>query len=166
MNPLQMIKLIDTINVENILTQYQQLENTIQWTDYGHKGRQAGLQYVINEDPWTSAVGRSHGSEFEHTNLNPFFKDTIFEEMIDKYKLFRTRLMWVSPYACYSMHRDQTPRIHIPLITNPECYFVFKEGLISHIPAGNVNWVDTTKFHTFMNCSNSLRLHLVGVVEK
>jgi hypothetical protein len=161
-----MIKIIDTIDVENILTQYQQLENIIQWTDYGHKGRQAGLQYRVNEDPWISAVGQYGGQEIQYNNLNPFFKDTVFETLINKYNLKRTRLMWVGPYACYSMHRDQTPRIHIPLITNPECYFVFKQGSILHIPAGGVNWVDTTKFHTFMNCSNSLRLHLVGVVEK
>jgi hypothetical protein len=161
-----MIKLLSQFDIQPLLDEYHRLEKDIQWTDYGHKGKQAGLQYSANEDPWSSAVGRTHGSEFEHINLNPFFKDTVFEEVIDKYKLFRTRLMWVSPYACYSMHRDQTPRIHIPMITNPECYFVFKEGLISQIPAGGVNWVDTTKFHTFMNCSNSPRLHLVGVVEK
>jgi len=165
MNLLQMIKLIDTINVENILTQYQQLENIIQWTDYGHKGRQAGLQYRANEDPWTGAVGLDHGPEFEHTNLNPFFKDTIFETLIDKYNLKRTRLMWVGPYACYSMHRDQTPRIHIPLITNPECYFVFQTGKLINLTVNNVWWVDTRLRHTFINCSDHPRLHLVGVVE-
>ena len=141
-------------------------EENIKWTSYGHKGRQAGLQFKDNEDPWTSAVGRSAGQESTYTNLNPFFKDTIFEEVINQYNLTRTRLMWVNPYACYSVHRDETPRVHIPLITNPSCYFVFLSGRIMHLDKKLVWWVDTRKTHTFMNCSDQPRLHLVGVVEK
>ena len=159
-----MIKLLSQINITPILDKYSQIEKDIQWTDYGHKGKQAGLQYKLDEDPWSSAVGKSQGRETAYTNLNPLFKDTIFEEIINKYKLLRTRLMWVGPYACYSMHKDQTPRIHIPLITNPECYFVFKNGTIQHMPVGLVYWADTTQYHTFMNCSSISRLHLIGVV--
>jgi hypothetical protein len=161
-----LIELLSNIDINLLLDEYYRLEKDIPWTEYGHKGKQSGLQYSINEDPWTSAVGRSQGHELEYTNLNTFFKDTIFEEVIDKYELLRTRLMWVGPYACYSMHKDQTSRIHIPIITNPECYFVFKHGLITHLSAGNVYRVDTTKLHTFMNCSDTSRLHLVGIVEK
>ena len=74
--------------------------------------------------------------------------------------------MWVGPYACYSMHRDSTPRVHIPLITNSECYFVFKHGIIKHLESGQVHYTNTTIKHTFMNCSDQYRLHLVGAVEK
>ena len=159
-----MIKLIEPVDVQEILDSYIDLESKITWVDYGHKGRQAGLQYKDNDDPWTSAVGRSKGEELLYTELNPFFKDTIFEKLIIKYNLRRSRLMWVGPYACYSMHQDTTPRIHIPLITNPECYFVFKDGNIEHMPLGNVYWANTTRYHTFMNCSDQNRLHLVGIV--
>jgi hypothetical protein len=98
--------------------------------------------------------------------LNSVFKDTIFEEVINKYKLLRTRLMWVGPYACYSMHTDQTLRVHVPLITNSECYFVFKQGIVQHMPAGSVYWTNTLKPHTFINCSDIPRLHLIGVVSR
>lgn len=161
-----MIKLLSQINITPILDKYNQIETDIQWTDCGHKGKQAGLQHKIDQDPWTSAVGKSQGQEIDYTNLNPLFKDTIFEEIINEYKLLRTRLMWVGPYACYSMHRDQTPRIHIPLVTNLECYFVFKNSSIQHMPVGAVYWTDTTKLHTFMNCSDESRLHLIGVVSE
>jgi hypothetical protein len=161
-----MIKLLSNIDVNLLLNEYSRVEKDIQWTNYGHKGKQSGLQYAMNEDPWSSAVGKGKGQEINYNNLNPFFKNTIFEEVINQHQLLRTRLMWVGPYACYSMHKDQTPRIHIPLMTNTECYFVFKHGLISHLSAGSVYCVDTTKFHTFMNCSDSHRLHLVGVIEK
>ena len=161
-----MIRTIEPINTELIVNNYLSLESNIQWTEYGHKGKQTSLQHKVDDNPWTSAVGKNRGKELEYINLNPFFKNTIFEEIIDNYKLLKTRLMWIGPYACYSIHKDDTPRIHVPIITNPECYFVFKQGLISHLPTGSVYWVDTTKLHTFMNCSDTPRLHLVGIVEK
>ena len=161
-----MIRIIDTVDIVEILESYQQLEHNITWTDYGTKGRQAGLQYKDIEDPWNSAVGKSRGEELAYTNLNPFFTGTVFEQLINQYQLKRTRLLWLNPMSCYSMHRDSTPRIHIPLITNSECYFVFKRGIIRHMPAGSVYRVDTTRYHSFMNCSDHMRLHLVGVISE
>jgi hypothetical protein len=149
-----------------LLDAYRAIESNIQWTDFGHKGRQAGLQHRQGEDPWTSAVGKSRGNELSYTEINPLFKGTEFEKIIQDYGFKRTRLMWVGPYACYSMHRDQTPRLHIPLITNPQCYFVFAQGNLVHLPADGLYWVDTKKFHTFMNCSDQHRLHMVGVVDR
>jgi len=159
-----MIKSIKLININPLLESYSKIESHIVWTEYGHKGCQAGLQYCDSEDPWSSAVGLSQGRELEYNQLNPFFKDTVFEELIKEYDLKKSRLMWIYPFACYSMHIDTTPRIHIPLITNPECYFVFKNGLIEHLKIGSSYWIDTRLPHTFINCSKHKRLHLVGVV--
>ena len=114
-----MITVLEPINLTELLETYKMLEDRIQWTDYGHKGKQAGLQHKQDEDPWTSAVGRSRGNELSYTVLKTFFKGTVFTDVINKYSLKRTRLMWCGGYACYSMHRDETPRIHIPLVTNP-----------------------------------------------
>ena len=161
----ELIKTIESIDINPILECYHSIESKIIWTEYNHKGKQAGLQYLDNEDPWDSAVGRSRGKELKYSNLNPLFSGTIFEEIINKYKFRRTRLMWVGPYACYSMHKDSTPRVHIPLITNLNCYFVFKKGIIKHLESGLVHYTNTTWKHTFMNCSDQYRLHLVGAVE-
>jgi hypothetical protein len=158
-------KILDSINIFDLLLAYKQLEPDIVWTNFLNKGRQTSLQYKTGEDPWTSAVDKSRGDEFNFNNLNPYFKDTIFEDVINQYNLKKTRLMWVNEYACYSIHKDYSPRIHIPLITNPECYFFFRDEGIHHLATGSVYWVDTTKSHTFMNCSVMDRLHLVGIVE-
>jgi len=160
-----MIKILTSYNIEPLLISYYKIEKDLLWTDYGNK-KQVGLQFKDLEDPWASAVGTSKGNELTYTNLNSIFKDTVFEEVINKYNLIRTRLMWVSPMTCYSMHKDSTPRIHIPMITNPECYFVFKAGIIQHMPVGSVYWTNTVNLHTFMNCSDKPRLHLIGVVNK
>lgn len=160
-----MIKVLTSYNIEPLLVSYNKLEKDILWTDYVNK-KQAGLQFKDLEDPWASAVGTTKSNELTYTNLNPIFKDTLFEELINQYKLKRTRLMWISPMTCYSIHKDTTPRIHIPIITNPECYFIFKTGIIQHMPAGAIYWTNTMNLHTFMNCSTESRLHLIGVVEK
>jgi aspartyl/asparaginyl beta-hydroxylase (cupin superfamily) len=62
------------------------------------------------------------------------------------------------------MHRDSTMRIHIPIITNPSNFFVFQDAAPIYIPAGWAYKIDTTNFHTFMNCSDKPRLHLVGAI--
>jgi hypothetical protein len=160
-----MIKIIKKVNSAEILSEYLKIENDLEWTNDGHKGKQCGLQYKINKNPWSSAVGRAKGNELEVNILNPLFKDTIFESIINEYNLKRTRLIWSGPYSCYSMHTDSTPRIHVPLITNKECFFLFKEGSPQYMSAGFLYWVDTRKYHTFINCSEKNRLHLVGIVE-
>jgi hypothetical protein len=160
-----MIKIIDDFVIDDLLNFYNQIESQILWTEYNN-GKQAGLQYREDSDPWTDAVGawKASKTKWKDGLLNPFFKNTIFEEIISKYNLSRTRLLWSKPLTCYSMHQDNSPRIHIPMITNPDCYFVFKETGLTHLPAGKVYWTDTTKFHSAMNCSNQWRLHLVGEV--
>jgi len=159
-----MIKIIDTIDSELILKEFNRLEKDIIWLDVPSK-KQSGLQYSIGEDMWLSATGKSYSSEKTYSELNPLYKGTVFEEIINKYKLIRTRFMWVSPFTCYSMHKDISPRIHIPIITNQNCYFIFKQNIVQHMPTGSVYWTDTRHFHTFMNCSTEYRLHLVGAVD-
>lgn len=161
---MQYFNVIDTIDTDYILNDLNKLNNIV-WTNYT-QGRQTGLQYKLGEDPWTSAVGGSQGNETQYIELNPFFKNTIFETIIEKYNLKRTRLMWVNEKSCYSLHFDETPRIHIPLITNPECYFLFNPGSLHHLAADSVWWVNTKLRHTFLNCSGHSRLHLVGVVSE
>ena len=159
-----LVEKIKNIDADKILEAYHTIEHGLQWTSSGHKSDQVGLQYREGDDPWTSAVGkRTVKDEQVYSLLNPYFKDTIFEEIIKEYKLYRSRLMWVNPFSCYTIHDDSTKRLHIPLITNPECYFLFKQGELFHLEKGGVYIVNTQRYHTFINCSDKRRLHLVGV---
>jgi hypothetical protein len=160
-----MIRIIEPIDIKPVLEEYKSIEKDIYWTDFGHKGKQSGLQFRENQDPWTDAVDRPKGAEMMFNQINPFFKNTLFEKLIKKYDLKRTRLMWMGNYACYSMHTDLSPRIHIPLITNDQSYFVFRQGLVKNLSLGFVYWIDTTKKHTAINGSDEWRLHVVGCVE-
>jgi hypothetical protein len=162
-----MINVIDDIDIDTVVKQYLMIEGQIQWVDMPPWRKQASLQYAEeSENLWAGGTGKLSGTEHQYKNLNPLLQGTIFEDIINEYKLVRTRFMWVNGMSCYSIHRDFSPRIHVPIITNPECYFVIKqgsEGLIEHLPAGKVYWTDTRKRHTFMNCSLEPRLHLIGV---
>jgi hypothetical protein len=158
------IKQLATVPRTPLVEEYQSLEDKIIWFDYAEKGKQCAVQYnPADPDMTQSGVGRlTVPDERVYNTLNPLFKDTIIERLINNYQLFRTRLMWVGPKTCYSMHRDKTRRIHIPIITNPGCYFVFADHPPVHINAGFAWGVDTKLWHTFMNCSEQPRLHLVG----
>jgi hypothetical protein len=160
-----MINILRTIDITDMLSCYSKMESDIVWTSYD-KNKQTGLQYKEGEDPWLSAVGRRHANGLNFTNINPFFKNSIFEEIINEFDLVRTRLMWVGPFSCYSMHSDDTPRLHIPLITHPDCYFIYKHEKPIHLKTGNIYNVETRVLHTFMNCSDISRLHLIGELKK
>jgi hypothetical protein len=68
-----MIKILGPIDIQPLLDCYSNLESGIQWTEYGHKGRQAGLQNRPSENPWTSIVGKSSGDEMSAGIINPYF---------------------------------------------------------------------------------------------
>ena len=159
------IRRLVEIDLEEIRKQYDLLENGITWVEF-QKGKQTSLQYREGEDPWTSSTGKSRGNESSFDNLNPYFKNSIFDFYIKKYNLIRSRLMWINPGSCYSMHVDETKRIHVPIYTNKDAYLVFKESPPEHMPAGYIYLADTTKEHTAMNCSmTEPRLHFVGAVK-
>jgi len=157
-------KNLGVIDTQSIIDFYSSIKDVIQWEEYGHLGKQSGVQFADNEDPFLSAVGKARFRDNKFHNLNEFYKGTVIEEIVEKYKLFRLRWMWVYPKSCYSIHCDFTPRIHIPLITNTENLFVFPNSIPFHLPKGSVFLVRTELLHTFMNCSNEPRLHLVGAV--
>lgn len=156
------IKVIDNIEIEHLLKFYRENQEKFVWKDINDKGKQTGLQYALNRDPWLSATGRTDIRSKYFFLTNPFFKDSVFEYIIKKYNLIRTRLLWLSPQSCYTMHFDDSPRIHIPLITNQDSFLIFRDGIVEHLQIGKVYWVDTRKFHTAINGGESPRLHLVG----
>jgi len=159
-----MFNLIEKIDSKSLLDFYYLIESELVWQDSGPKGRQSGIQYKDNEDQFLSATGRARFHDAQFHNLNDVYKGTIIEELINKFSLCRTRWMWVNGYSCYSIHQDVTPRIHIPLITNQSCLFLFPPDKTFHLSRDNIYSVDTRQFHTFINCSDNPRLHLVGAV--
>lgn len=137
---------------------------------YGQR-RQTCLQRrnknVVN--PYTDGTGehrekkdRIIKDQSEYTVLNEVYEGTVFADMIYDVNGERARIMHMNDYTTYSVHKDQSPRYHLALITNPNAYFIFPTlNQIMHIPAdGYLYEVDTTILHSFVNCGPD-RTHLV-----
>jgi len=100
-----------------------------------------------------------HESDF-NVELHPTL--TYTNKIIRDLGMTRTRVMKMQSKTCYSYHRDMTQRIHIPLVTNPNCFFVIDDEVVRLPADGNHYFIDTTKRHTFVNASWEERIHIVG----
>jgi hypothetical protein len=124
-------------------------------------------------DDYSAGIGtaskKSQAWENMFTHIQPKFKGTAIADYLEwlAVPVYRTRIMLSRHKSCYSIHRDYSPRLHLPLITNTQCNFVFtKPAKLIHMPAdGQTYWVDTRREHTFMNGSVEHRLHLVMIVK-
>jgi len=128
------------------------------------------LQYHdINNTEWNNAEGYQFGPiEHEFKNLQPSLKGTEIEQLllgIGK-NWRRTRIMTMAPLSVYTVHSDPNPRAHIPILSNHLCRFYFpkqSDCLVDFMSDdGSIYWVDTRKTHTFINCSNFKRIHIVA----
>lgn len=105
-------------------------------------------------------------SEKDFCQIHEKFCNTQFENIIDHFQLYRSRIMIMEPKTCYSFHADSTWRLHVPIATNNDCVFYFPEyNQQYHLELGKVYLVNTTEKHTFINCSTNSRIHLVGCID-
>lgn len=140
----------------------------------GQPDGQLAIQHFLeNTNDFSAGIGKSSAKtpdwERAFCHMQPQYKGTAIEEYLDwvGVPVYRTRIMLSRPKSCYSIHRDYSPRLHLPLVTNDQCYFLFTEPeRMIHMPAdGKTYWVDTRGRHTFLNGSLENRLHLVMIVK-
>lgn len=83
-----------------------------------------------------------------------------------KYNMYNSRIMCLRGKECYTYHKDRTPRIHLPLITNNNCLFILEDRVFS-MPSGKAYAIDTRKIHSAMNGNlNFFRYHIVGMTDE
>ena len=124
------------------------------------------LQTVEGEtDP---LYGTGDSRFFTHTEQEftiPMFDLPYTNSIIKELGMYRTRIMKMASKYCYSYHWDRTQRVHIPLITNENCFFVIEDEVVRTPADGNHYLIDTRKKHTFVNASFEDRWHIVGAVD-
>lgn len=98
----------------------------------------------------------------EYKILNEAYEGTVFADIIRDVNGVRSRIIHRNSCTTNSVHKDNSPRYHMALITNPNAYFIFPTlNEVIHIPAdGCIYEVDTTILHTFVNCGPD-RTHLI-----
>jgi len=93
--------------------------------------------------------------ELEYTN-----------SVIEELGLYRARLINLQPARCVTRHVDQTPRLHIPLITHEQCKIVYDDEIV-HFPAdGKVYRIDGQRPHMAYNASLIDRYHIIGCIHE
>ena len=126
----------------------------VYWTKPDSSGKEVSRDVAIEEEKYTEFV-----KDFEHT----YFKE-VYDELIKKYKLGRTRLLLKEPRSTLSWHRDPEPRLHIPIYTNPGAIMVV-DKVAQHMPADGSVWItNNTKYHNAFNGGEENRVHLVACV--
>ena len=114
------------------------------------------------KDPYAGMGSARDLPEKEIEFKYPLFDFPYLNSIIEEHNLHRVRLMNLKSKTCYSYHKDQGKRFHIPIITNENCFFVVDEE-IKRFPAdGNYYILDTDKKHTAINASWYDRIHLIG----
>lgn len=141
--------------------------------------QQLSVTHSQSNAGWFSSVGSlfnydlnifdRHTEDF--TILNQHFVGTYLEAVIaqvkeqavfDKVEIGRIRFMYLQPKTCYTLHRDlEEFRYHIPIVTNPKCFFVNADKVERMPMIGRLYRFRTNEQHTAVNASNDVRIHLV-----
>lgn len=143
------------IDIERILLEIESLPNdtqvSLQTNDVNNKDHSVGVGRPIKM------------KEFDF--IYPIFNVKYINELMKEMKLYRTRIMRMKPFTCYSLHKDFSLRLHIPLITNEKCFLVVDNKVIRYPADGNYYILDARKEHTAVNASQEERIHLIACVK-
>lgn len=145
-----------SIDVERILLELEILP------DYD---TQIGLQGVFGiPDPFY-ATGRITDKAHTEEQFTEFlFNIPYTNSILQQLSVYRARVMRMRPKTCYTYHQDWTKRMHIPLVTNPNCFLIVDDQVLRYPADGDSYIVDTTKMHTAVNASLEDRIHIVGCI--
>ena len=142
-----------SINIEHILLELESLPKY---------DTQLSLQVTADG---SSGEGQLAKLDYKEEDFNVFAYDIPYtNSVLSELGMYRTRLMNMKPKTCYSYHWDPTKRMHIPLLTNENNFFVIDDEISRYPADGSHYLIDTTKKHTFVNASFESRLHIVGCV--
>ena len=144
-----------SINIEHILLELEDLPKY---------DTQLSLQVTADG---SSGEGQLAKLDYKEEDFNVFAYDIPYtNSVLSELGMYRTRLMNMKPTTCYSYHWDPTKRMHIPLLTNENNFFVIDDEISRYPADGSYYLIDTTKKHTFVNASFENRLHIVGCVNE
>jgi hypothetical protein len=132
---------------------------------------QSGLNVSAdNPDDYLSSCGGGLSTEKEKSFclFHKFYKNSYVQKLDESLNLniYRWRWMILFGKSCYSLHQDSTQRVHIPIISNPQSFLIFKDpAALFELSVGKTYLVDTRKTHSAMNGHETWRVHLVGCID-
>ena len=149
---------IDSIALNKIPGNEESTQGKYSWGLYWTKPDSSGKE-VVRAD----YISENNFTEFLPELKNTYFKH-VYNQLSQRFKLGRTRILKKGPRSTLSWHKDPEPRLHIPIITNPGCRLVV-ENRAFHLPADGSVWVvNAKKYHNFFNGGEEDRIHLVATL--
>jgi len=154
-----------SVNVDGIVKELTTIIEKYKLEGY----KQISLQSTMeNADPHTEwDVGTGSGLNLKTKEQNfiyPLFPEAkLINHYINEFGMFRTRVMKLQSRKVMSVHKDKTPRIHIPISTNDGCRMMVGNQCYT-LEAGKMYWTDTRLEHTAFNGGEYPRIHIVGCV--
>lgn len=169
----QHVKCLGDFDVTQLKIDLEKLLETALICD---KTNQLSITSITGNDDWDCSTGKIHNlarPERFYSTLNKSLVGTEFERVINAYpNYYRWRVMKLPSNSNYTIHADSNDpdkinlRVHIPIITNRNCYMIFFDDAgehLYHMEAGKVYEANTTGLHSAINFSTHDRYHLVGV---
>lgn len=129
-----------------------------------YKSIEDNLEDVINHGNATLVQRKLHliknNIRSDFLESLPYTKQLI--DQISKLHEFNSvNYRMVMPNTCYNWHYDRGGLcLHVPLITNPGCRFVYDSKAFRMPSDGSIYIVNNSIFHSFMNAGPEPRLHL------
>lgn len=118
-------------------------------------------QVLLQTDGIHDGTGWFEGDESDM--IIPIYDIPYINKSLKERGIARARVMRMPPKTCYSWHKDQTKRLHIPVYTQPGSCMIVEDEVI-RFTEGVPVVVDTTKMHTAINPGPGERIHIVGVL--
>ena len=139
-----------TVNVNKLLFEFEKIKNLIH--DVNDHGNQ-----VLVQKKFHLMLEHKYHEQAAELSYTKEISDLL--SGIQPYNSINYR--FVMPNTCYNWHQDTGLYcLHIPLITNPGCKFVYENRCFSMPADGSVYIVNNGKMHTFINAGHTARLHL------
>lgn len=154
----------DNLDIKKLLKEANDIKVRLNtgWSRISQIGLQGIHKDMNAEQEHKNSLGRFRSLDYPES----YFKYTLWNtptinKYIEKYGLYRSRIMISKPKTCLSMHRDLSKRIHIPLFSGEGCVMIIGDRVYKLEP-GKIYLTNTTIEHTAVNASDSIRAHIVG----
>lgn len=152
-------------NFESLFDEVMDIVNSIEY----EKNQIICQSLESDPDNWKVGTGSIEElveqEEKKYCHINSKLKGTYIERLINHHSGYRTRIMIMPPRQCYSIHADPSKRIHIPIVTNDQCYMIWPSANSCHqLITTRAYLTDTTRPHTFINGGLENRIHIVMCV--
>ena len=157
-------RIIDTVNIDKINKELSTLDYDSTYALQGVNATDSVFKHIMPANKLVNAWERSAPGLTADQLVNFHFNLPYINSLLLKYNVGYARVMILNSKECYTYHKDKTKRIHIPIETNENNFFVMNDKVFRLPADGSVYEVDTTNIHTFVNASIIKRRHIVGTV--